>query len=1202
MRKNFVAHTFIVLTLILCSIITTPALAKYSGGTGEPNDPYQIADFNDLMTLRADSNDWDRSFILTADIDLDPNLPGRMVFTTAVIAYDTDQDSTFDGIEFTGNFDGNDYTISNLTIDTNGLKNYYLGLFGRIERSSICNLSIKDFNIIGYNESYNFGGICGYSDQSSINNCHSTNVVITANDSKNVGGMIGYNYYANVTNCHSTGQIQADENVGGLIGYNHYGNVLNCSACCNVVADSSAGGLIGESDSPFIETFPHFNPRGPKSHAIINACFSSGSVTGTGYGIGGLIGNNIRGLVSNCYSEANVQGYKDVGGLIGFNSCEGTIVNSYSNGSVIGEPYIGGVVADSLGVVHNSFWDIQTSGINSSRSGLGKTTAQLKTRDTFRGWAWGDVWILDDFNDYPRLHWQNTPGTPLTDLTRPYNTGTGEPNDPYIIENSYHLASIGKYIQDYNCCYKLQNNIDLTDYNELTLTKIGLNFIPFNGTFDGNNMTLSNLHNKYWDTSFGGLFGHLGSPALVENLNLENWQVKGFNYLSILAGLNYGSIKNCNVSGEVEGFQYVAGVAGYNYLGVIENTHFQGSVISYDAAGGITALNNDGKISDCSAEGYVESQQLVGGIAGWNLDEVSWDALYPTISSSSSNVELVCTGSRYDGDYAGGITGLNSGLIEYCVADGNVTGHYYIGGLCGRNIFKIINCYATGSVTGGNDSDYLGGLCGYNEYQITNSYATGLVTVPVPSGPFSYPSSNYYGGLCGYNSRTVTNSYFLLGAGRNNGIGTPLTDLQMKNQASFICWDFLGEYTDGTNNFWNIEPNSYPVLSYISSTYQFQGDGTQLDPYLIFDANDLGAIWQKNNAHFKLVNNIDLNRILWSVAVVPIFTGNFDGNNQSITNLVIDANYTGNGCLGLFGRLKENSVAKDLGIEDVNIIGRDNSWYIGGLCGTCDGSITNCYTTGLVNVGNNSREIGGLCGWHYEGLIKNSYSAICIKGGDLSNWFGSLCGCNRDKIINCFATGSITVGVDSEYIGGLCGYNYGPISNSYAIGSVNTGDNPYGVGGICGYSSDEIINCYAAGSITIGADPQYLGGLCGDCRDDITNCYFLDTVGPDNGYGSPLTDLQMKSQSCFEGWDFVGQIVNGSDDNWRMCVDEVEYPKLYWQFPMTDFLCPDGVNFIDYAYFMSLWNTPDPNADFDLSGLVDPNDLAILSRDWLTGF
>jgi hypothetical protein len=64
--------------------------AKYSGGTGEPNDPYQIATAADLIALGEDPNDYGKHFILMADIDLDPNLPGRTVFDRAVIAPDTD--------------------------------------------------------------------------------------------------------------------------------------------------------------------------------------------------------------------------------------------------------------------------------------------------------------------------------------------------------------------------------------------------------------------------------------------------------------------------------------------------------------------------------------------------------------------------------------------------------------------------------------------------------------------------------------------------------------------------------------------------------------------------------------------------------------------------------------------------------------------------------------------------------------------------------------------------------------------------------------------------------------------------------------------------------------------------------------------------------------------------------------------------------
>jgi hypothetical protein len=61
----------------------------------------------------------------------------------------------------------------------------------------------------------------------------------------------------------------------------------------------------------------------------------------------------------------------------------------------------------------------------------------------------------------------------------------------------------------------------------------------------------------------------------------------------------------------------------------------------------------------------------------------------------------------------------------------------------------------------------------------------------------------------------------------------------------------------------------------------------------------------------------------------------------------------------------------------------------------------------------------------------------------------------------------------------------------------------------------------------------------------------------------------------------------------------MNYPKLVWSILPTDLVCPDGVDFLDYSFFAELWNT---SADFDQSGLVDPNDLLILSQDWLKNY
>ena len=72
---------------------------------GQPNDPYQIATAADLIALGERPEDYGKHFLLTADIDLDPNLPGRKVFDRAVIAPDTNPNDPyipFQGTAFTG--------------------------------------------------------------------------------------------------------------------------------------------------------------------------------------------------------------------------------------------------------------------------------------------------------------------------------------------------------------------------------------------------------------------------------------------------------------------------------------------------------------------------------------------------------------------------------------------------------------------------------------------------------------------------------------------------------------------------------------------------------------------------------------------------------------------------------------------------------------------------------------------------------------------------------------------------------------------------------------------------------------------------------------------------------------------------------------------------------------------------------------------
>lgn len=333
----------------------------------------------------------------------------------------------------------------------------------------------------------------------------------------------------------------------------------------------------------------------------------------------------------------------------------------------------------------------------------------------------------------------------------------------------------------------------------------------------------------------------------------------------------------------------------------------------------------------------------------------------------------------------------------------------------------------------------------------------------------------------------------------------------------------------------------------------------------------------------------------------------------------------------------------------ISIYVGDNPRSIGGLVGGSSyGTISNCYSKGIIITGSmngyplKAGSIGGLAGGN-SGEISNSYSTCDVNGGDSLDGVGGLVGSNGDEygaglIENCYSTGTVRVdnGVDigglvgdnfayinncfstsnvigggsSSYVGGLVGghgWNY--INNCYATGDVNGGDGSYRlgglVGGVGGYTNF-INNCYSTGHVSSGGSVS-IGGLVGALDyGTINSSYFLDVSGPNNGLGTPLTDSQMKKQASFAGWDFVGETANGTDDIWRMCVDDVNYPLLWWQFNEADFTCPDGVDFADFAKLAEWWENDDcadnnncDNTDIDLSGTVDIYDLKLFCGNWL---
>ncbi len=314
---------------------------------------------------------------------------------------------------------------------------------------------------------------------------------------------------------------------------------------------------------------------------------------------------------------------------------------------------------------------------------------------------------------------------------------------------------------------------------------------------------------------------------------------------------------------------------------------------------------------------------------------------YCTSGAIISNLGLEAVDVNGTGDYIGGLVGENSGTISSCYSNGDVSGTgRYVGGLVGENGGTISSCYSNGDVSG--TGHYVGGLVGENYY---GSIASSFWDIQTSGQSTSYG-------------------------------GTGLTTTQLQSLQTYIDagWDLVGETAHGTCNFWVVQEGAYPSLAMFSGSLPAEpnGSGTQDDPFLLTDANDLGSVWMRPWAHYRLDADIDLEGITWNSAVVPGFKGFFDGNGHVIFNLRID----GVDYLGLFGTCVSGSVISSLGLESVDVNGTGS--YIGALAAQNNGSIMNCQSDGSIS---GKADVGGLVGYNQDtGTISLCHTAGTVTG------------------------------------------------------------------------------------------------------------------------------------------------------------------------------------------------------------------------------
>ena len=397
------------------------SIAKsFAGGKGTKDDPYQIATGSQLAYLGESMKSGtygekfqDTYFELTEDIDL-----GGKEWTPVG---ETVADLIMGGHEyfvFSGNFDGNGYTIKNLTIgtETSPYSGDVCGLFGAtsgtIEDVVLENVSI---NYVGGNHSsgYGFrmgGALVGYS-MGDIVNCTVIGLDMKAGSDgsyvalNSIGGLVGIqDGGTTVSHSRVSGKIEESTkkgNVGGFVGTLAKGSSAKyCGADVSVEVTGNGRGIA-------VGGFVGIGNGTTADETLIENCYATGNITGAEYA-GGFVGN-ISGLnISNCYAKGDVSncfvGASFLGTDAASNNYYGTVKNCYATGLVsdISSSAYAFAMQDTMNrsTIQNCYYNIQNTAKN-TESAASLTIDDMKT-DSFLNVLNGssNVWTKRD-NDTP---------------------------------------------------------------------------------------------------------------------------------------------------------------------------------------------------------------------------------------------------------------------------------------------------------------------------------------------------------------------------------------------------------------------------------------------------------------------------------------------------------------------------------------------------------------------------------------------------------------------------------------------------------------------------------------------------------------------------------------------------------------------------------------------------------------------------------
>lgn len=274
-------------------------------------------------------------------------------------------------------------------------------------------------------------------------------------------------------------------------------------------------------------------------------------------------------------------------------------------------------------------------------------------------------------------------------------SGDGTVNKPFLISTAAELAWFRDHVNEnydnVKSSAKLTADIDLSDFcHAADDSKIEKSWVPignsnnkYQGTFDGNNKTITNLYINASQLNVG-LFG-CTYEGTIKNLTFEYANVTNTNnYVGVLVGKAFwgSTLQNIKISNtcQIKGGKYTGGIAGYL----------------------------DGNAYNCVNCAKVQGIQYIGGLCGYysrisnSINSMTACANYGNVTASSLGV--------------GGLVGyFDSGTIQDCANYGDVKGTDRIAGMAGSvNNGKIQNVFSYGNISVTNKTQNVGMAFGYS--------------------------------------------------------------------------------------------------------------------------------------------------------------------------------------------------------------------------------------------------------------------------------------------------------------------------------------------------------------------------------------------------------------------------------------------------------------------------------------------------------